>query len=274
VRAHRFSPREIPGRRFDMAQRLRLVGYMLMAFGLVFFVGSGVAFSIYNDGKNSLQSFSSVQGVELSYNEDGQLVDRGQTEEADKIMAMLTDEWGYPVSGREMDASDPLVNTASEYMYQMATIVYHVINGTTEITLTEAQLVDAEGNALTELQVGDEVLAVPSPFPAEGWTLEYPNGGKYWADFDRTNPADAAARGDIWTGTVHGLVGELGVGTVTASALKIALGIVALLAGLGAVNLLLGAGLVWAAGASRSNGRVDDTVEPTRTTERELVGAR
>jgi hypothetical protein len=256
-----------------MAQRLRLVGYMLMAFGLVFFIGSGVAFSIYNDGKNSLQSFSEVQNVELTYNEDGQLTDRGQTEEADKIMAMLTDEWGYPVSEREMNASDPLVNTASEYMYQMATIVYHSISGTTEITLTEDQLVDAEGNPVTEITVGDETLAVPEPFPAEGWTIEYPVDFKYWADFDRTNPADAVARGQVWTGTVHGLVGELGVGTVTASALKIALGMVALLAGLGAVNLLLGAGLVWTAAAGRSGGKVEDTVQPVASPERELVGS-
>ena len=257
-----------------MAQRLRLLGYMLMAFGIVFFVGAGVAFSIYNDGQHSLQSFSEVQGVELTYNEDGQLIDRGTTEGADAIMTMLTDEWGYPVSDREMDASDPLVNTASEYMYQMATVVYHVINGTTEITLNEGQLVDAEGNAITELAVGDQVLPVPNPFPAEGWTVEYPNGGKYWADFDRTNPADAAARGDIWTGTVHGLVGELGVGTVTASALKIALGMVALLAGLGAINLLLGAGLVWASSANRTGGKVEDTTDPMVADERELVGSR
>ena len=256
-----------------MAQRLRLVGYMLMAFGLVFFVGAGVAFSIYNDGKNSLQSFSEVQNVELSYNEECQLTDRGQTEEADKIMTMLTDEWGYPVSDREMDASDPLVNTASEYMYQMATIVYHSISGSTEITLTEDQHVDAEGNPVTEVTVGDETLAAPEPCPAEGWTIEYPVDFKYWADFDRTNPADAVARGQGWTGTVHGLVGELGVGTVTASALKIALGMVALLAGLGAINLLLGAGLVWTAGAARTGGKVEDTVEAVTDRERELVGS-
>jgi hypothetical protein len=256
-----------------MAQRLRIVGIMLMAFGLIFFIGSGVAFKLYNDGANSLQSFSEVQNVELTYNEDGQLVDRGTTEEAENIMAMLEDEWGYPVSGAEMDADDPLVNTASEYMYQMATVVYHSINGTTEITLTEDQLVDAEGNPITELQVGDETLAVPEPFPAEGWTVEYPNGGKYWADFDRSNPADAAARGEIWTGTVHGLVGELGVGTVTASALKLALGMVALLAGLGAVNLLLGAGLVWASGADRSGRRVEDDADTLDPKDRELVGS-
>lgn len=239
-----------------MAQRLRLVGIMLMVFGLVFFIGAGVAFKLYNDGANSLQSFSEVQNVELTYNEDGELTDRGTTEGADAIMTMLTDDWGYPVSDAEMNSDDPLVNTASEYMYQMATVVYHSISGTTEITLMEDQLVDAEGNPLTELQVGDEMLPVPSPIPADGWTIEYPVDFKYWADFDRSNPADAAARGAVWTGTVHGLVGELGVGTVTDSTLKIALGIVALLAGLGAINLLLGASLVWASGADRT--RKDD----------------
>lgn len=253
-----------------MAQRLRLVGIMLMVFGLIFFIGSGVAFKIYGDGKHSLQSFSEVQGVELTYNDEGQLIDRGETSEAQAIMDMLTDEWGYPVSSSEMNPNDPLVNTASEYMYQMATVVYHVINGTTEITLSEAQLTDADGNLMTELEVGDEVLAVPNPFPAEGWTVEYPNGGKYWADFDRTNPADAAARGEIWTGTVHGLVGELGVGTVTASALKIALGMVALLAGLGAINLLLGAGLYWTAGADRGGRKEEITSTPTK--DKDLVG--
>ena len=112
-----------------MAQRLRLVGIMLMVFGLVFFIGSGVAFKMYSDGAHSLQSFSEVQGVELSYNEDGQLVDRGDTAAAEGIMTMLTEEWGYPVSDREMDPDDPLVNTASEYMYQMATVTHHVIDG-------------------------------------------------------------------------------------------------------------------------------------------------
>ena len=125
-----------------MTQRLRLVGIMLMVFGLVFFIGSAVAFSMYSDGKHSLQSFSEIQNVELSYNDQGQLVDRGDPAEGQAIMDMLENEWGYPVSDREMDPSDPLVNTASEYMFQMATITSHVIHGTTPITLTEDMLVD------------------------------------------------------------------------------------------------------------------------------------
>jgi uncharacterized protein YjeT (DUF2065 family) len=235
-----------------MTQRLRLVGIMLMVFGLVFFIGSGVAFKMYSDGKHSLQSFSEVQNVELSYNDQGQLVDRGDPAQGQAIMDMLENEWGYPVSDREMDPSDPLVNTASEYMYQMAVITHHVIDGTYPVTLTEDQLVDADGNALSEVTVNGETVAVPDPFPAEGWTLDVNGEGRYWNDFDRTNPVDSAARPLIWTGTVHGLTGELGVGTVTASALKLALGLVALLAGLGAINLLTGAGLYWAAGPRKA----------------------
>lgn len=41
------------------------------------------------------------------------------------------------------------------------------------------------------------------------------------------------------------------MGTVTASALKLALGLTALIAGLGVINILTGAGLFWAAGAAR-----------------------
>ena len=256
-----------------MYSRFKVVGLVLVLAGFVFVGIGGYAFLKVQEGARALEAFSAAQDVKLSYNEEGQLVDRGETEGAAKIMALLTEDWGYAVNAAELDPSDPVVNTASEYMYQMATIVYHSISGTTEITLTEDQLVDAEGNPVTEITVGDETLAVPQPFPAEGWTIEYPVDFKYWADFDRTNPADAVARGQVWTGTVHGLVGELGVGTVTASALKIALGMVALLAGLGAVNVLLGAGLVWTAAAGRSGGEVEDTVEPVASPERELVGS-
>ncbi len=42
------------------------------------------------------------------------------------------------------------------------------------------------------------------------------------------------------------LIGELGVGTVTASALQLGLGLAALFAGLGATFFITGSGLVWA----------------------------
>ena len=39
----------------------------------------------------------------------------------------------------ELDPNDPLVNTASEYMCQMAVIGYHVLHGNHEVVLTEKQ---------------------------------------------------------------------------------------------------------------------------------------
>ena len=78
-------------------------------------------------------------------------------------------------------------------------------------------------------------------------TYEVPVDGRYWSQFDRTNPLDASVREQAWTGTAHALIAELGVGSVTASALQMGLGIAALAAALGAVLLLAGIGIVWAA---------------------------
>ena len=108
---------------------LGLLGVFLIVVGLGFFVGGGYAYSQVQGGYGSLQAFSEAQNVELSYNEDGQLIDRGTTEGADAIMSLLVDDWAYPVVEGDLDPNDPLVNTGTEYMFQMATIVYHVING-------------------------------------------------------------------------------------------------------------------------------------------------
>ncbi|MDH3730835.1 MAG: hypothetical protein OES13_06910 [Acidimicrobiia bacterium] len=224
-----------------MMNRLRIVGIILLVIGVLFMVGGGVAFSKVQDGYGSLAAFSEAQGVELSYNEDGQLIDRGTTEGADAIMTLLTDDWGFsPVSG-DLDPGDPLVNTATEFMYQMATINYHVLHGTQTIVLTEDA--EFEGEA----------------FPAG--TYEFEVDGRYWTDFNRSHPLEGPARSQAWTGTVHGLVGELGVGTVTHSVLQIGLGIAAILAGIGFLSMLTGGGLVWAS-RSKGNGMpgVPDTI--------------
>ena len=120
-----------------MKSRFAKVGYGLAVFGLAFLVAGGVAYFRVQDGYGSLQAFSEAQNVELSYNEDGQLIDRGTTEEADAIMALLVDDWNYPVVDGDMDPGDPLVNTGSEYMFQMATIAHHTLTGTQEVVLAE-----------------------------------------------------------------------------------------------------------------------------------------
>jgi hypothetical protein len=228
-----------------MRKRLGAIGTVLIGIGVIFVIAGGVAYFRVQDGYDSLQAFSEAQNVQLSYNEDGQLVDRGTTEGADAIMTLLTDEWAYPVVEADFDPDDPLVNTASEYMYQMATIVHHVQAGTQTVVLDEA--VDYEGMTF------------------EAGTYEFAVDGRYWTDFDRLHPLEGPARGQAWTGTVHGLVGELGVGTVTHSTLQMGLGLAGVLAGLGLVFMFNGAGLVWAARGREIE--VPDTVPEALTRE-------
>jgi len=208
-----------------MRGRLRRLGFVLAAAGLVFVVAGGVAYAKAQDGYGALQSFSEAQNVTLSYNEDGQLTDRGTVESAEAIMTLLNQDWGYPVVESELDPNDPVVNTASEYMFQMATIGYHTLHGTQTVTLAE----DVEYNG--------EV------YPAG--TYEFDVDGRYWTDFDRMNPIEGPARDQAWTGTVHGLFAELGVGTLTHSALKLSLALAGLFAGVGFLSIFTGFGLVW-----------------------------
>jgi hypothetical protein len=209
-----------------VATRLRRLGIVLAVLGLVFTIGAAYAFIRVQDGYKSLNAFSAAQNVTLNYNEDGQLVDRGTPEGANAIMSLLTDDWGYPVVAGELDPADPLVNTASEYMYQMATIAYHTLHGATTVTLTEP------------VEYNGETFAAG--------TYEFQNDGRYWTQFDREHPIEGAARGLIWSGTAHALIGELGVGTMTATALQMGLALAGLFAGIGFAFLVAGVGLVWA----------------------------
>ena len=65
------------------SNRIRTLGYILAAIGVLFFVVAGIAYTKVQDGYGALDAFSAKQNVLLTYNEDGQLVDRGTTEGAD-----------------------------------------------------------------------------------------------------------------------------------------------------------------------------------------------
>ena len=80
-----------------MRKRLRLVGVFLAVAGLGFGVAAAVAYAKVQDGYGSLQAISEQQNVTLSYNDEGQLIDRGETEGAEAIMSLLEDDWQYPV---------------------------------------------------------------------------------------------------------------------------------------------------------------------------------
>jgi len=209
-----------------MINRLKKLGIVLSLFGLVFVVASGYAFVKVQEGQTSLNAFSAAQKVSLAYNEEGQLVDRGTTEGAQAIMALLTDDWGYPVQAAELDPNDPIVNTGSEYMFQMATVAYHTLHGTQTVVLTE----DVEYNG--------ELF--------KAGTYEVPVDGRYYADFDRAHPLEGPARTQAWSAVALGLIGQLGVGASTASSLQMGLGLAVLFAGVGFTFMLAGLGLVWA----------------------------
>jgi hypothetical protein len=222
-------------------KRFSILGAVLMAAGLAFVITGVVAYTKVQDGYDSLQAFSEAQNVELSYNEDGELTDRGTTEGAEAIMQLLKEDWNYPVVEGDLDPNDPLVNTATEYMYQMATVGYHVLHGTQEVTLDEA--VEYEGETF------------------DPGTYEFDVDGRYWTGFDRMHPIEGPAREQAWSGTVHGLFAELGVGTVTHSTLQMGLALSALFAGVGLAFLLTGGGVLWAARA-KEEGQVSvpDTI--------------
>jgi len=211
--------------------RLKVLGVMLAVFGLAFIAGGGYAYYKTDQGAKALQAFSAAQNVTLTYNQDGQLVDRGKTEGAAAIMSLLTNDWGYTVSSSELNPNDPLVNTASEYMFQMATISYHTLHAETTVTFPADVIVDG---AVVQ----------------KAGTYDFVNDGKYWTGFSRANPIEGAAREKVWTGTALALIGQLGVGSVTASTLQVGIGMAALMAGLGGILVLFGLGLVWAASAA------------------------
>jgi len=211
-----------------MTTRLRRLGLVLTIVGLVFAAGGAFAFIKTQEGYRSLNAFSAAQNVKLAYNEQGQLTDGGDPAKAAVIMSLLTNEWGYATNPADFDPNDPVINTASEYMYQMAAISEHTLTSTVKVTLTE----DVTASDGTVYKAG---------------TYDFPVNGRYYSEFDRSNPIEAQARGLAWSPLPLSLIGQLGVGAVTASSLQMGIGIAGLFAAVGFVFAFAGLGLVWAA---------------------------
>ena len=211
-----------------MTTRLQRLGIGLVLIGIAFFAAGGYAYIRTQDGASSLQAFSAAQNVKLAYNDQGQLIDHGDVVAAQNIMSLLVNDWGYKVSSAELNPNDPLVNTASEYMYQMATISEHTLTSTVKVTLPEP------------------VTAADGTVYAAG-TYDFPVNGRYYANFDRNNPIEAQARGIAWSPLPLALIGQLGVGAATASSLQMGLGISGLFAAIGFTFAFAGFGLFWAA---------------------------
>jgi hypothetical protein len=221
-----------------MLNRLRILGAITVIIGIVFAGAGGYAYLQVQDGAAALEGFSNAQNVTLSYDEDGELTDRGTTEGADEIMKLLTEDWNWPVNEGDLDPSDPVTNTATEYMFQMATIAQHTLHGTQTVVLTETKEYDANGDGTIQ---PDEI------FPPGSY--EVPGDGRYWTDFDRSHPLEGPARGQAWSGTVHGLFAELGVGATTHTSIQLALGVALVTFLVGVGFLVLGGGLLWVGSA-------------------------
>jgi len=220
------------GRVDPVIRRLKGLGVALFVIGLVFVAAGAYAYVKVQDGTKSLQAYSAAEAVNLNYNADGKLLDHGEVAGGAKIMSLLVDDWQFPVVKSDFDPKDPLVNTASEYMYQMATITEHTLNAKVSVVLKE----DVTGADGTVVKAG---------------TYDFVNDGKYWATFGQ-DPISKAARGLVWSPTAHALIANLGVGAATASALQLGLAVAALTAGLGGTFLLTGFGLLWATRAEEA----------------------
>jgi hypothetical protein len=137
-------------------------------------------------------------------------------------------------------------------MFQMATIAFHTLNGTQVVVLAE----DVEYNGET-FSAGTYDVAVD---------------GRYWTGFDRMHPLEGPARGQAWSGTAHGLIAELGVGTVTHSALQLGLAIAGTLAAIGLTAIVAGLGLVWATKEQKATKPQPPATEPDPKKELEPIG--
>jgi len=240
-----------------MGSRLKILGVIVIIVGLVSWGVAAYAYTKVQSGTDALESFSAAQNVTLSYNDDGELTDRGTTEGADEILKLLGETWGWSIADGELDPKDAVVNTATEYMYQMATIGQHTLHGTQTVVLTERVEWDGDGEEgmspdatvytggeWDPTTMGEDAIFLPG-------TYQVPVNERYWTAFNRSHPLDGPARAQAWNGTVHGLFAELGGGATTASVLALSTGVVGVTALMGLGFVVTGAGLIWVGMAGR-----------------------
>jgi len=239
-----------------MLSRLRVVGVIVALIGLAGVLGGFYGWTRIQEGARALAGFSAAQNVALTYNEQGQLVDRGTTEQADEIKKLLGETWKWPINNGDLNPNDPVTNTGTEYMYQMATVAYHTLHGEQQVTLDTAVAYDGDGDGTVAagapsytpetLPQGAEYVALThSDANFAPGTYTVPVEGRYWTGFNRTHPLDGPARESAWNGTVHGLFAQLGVGATTAAALQMGEALAYIAMAFGILFIITGLGLVW-----------------------------
>lgn len=214
----------------NLMTRLRILGILLAAAGLAA-AGGGFLYGMpqADDGLDSAQAMYEAQGVKLSYDKNGTLVDRGTPEGARRIMALLVDDWKYPVNRANLDPNNPVVNTRDELMFFYATITYHVLNQTVAVKLTEKDVAKPlEFRGVTYDKAGTYNLTVQ----------------KYYAQFDRSNPIERQLR-DAWSPQALALTGSLSGGHANQAAGELAKMTTLAVGAIGLLFTFAGVGLVW-----------------------------
>jgi hypothetical protein len=248
----------------NLEGRLRIVGAIIAIIGAIGVVGGGYGYLRVQEGANALQGFSDAQNVTLTYNDARQLVDRGTPEGAAAIKELLGGTWKWPINDSELNPDDPVVDTGTEYMFQMATIAYHTLHGEQNVTLAEQVRYDGDGD---DVVAADAPVLSPTTLPEGVWdpavqgygdaifepgTYVVPVNERYWTGFNRTHPLDGPARELAWNGTVHGLFEELGVGATTAAALTMGQSVAFVAIAFGVTFIIAGLGLVWVGMAKKA----------------------
>ncbi len=209
--------------------RLKITGAVLIAAGLGV-AGMGFVYGLKqaDDGLASAQAMYEEQGVRLTYNSDGVLVDRGTPEGAQAILDLLETDFRYPVNHANLDPKDTLVNTRDELMYEYATITYHVLHTSVAVKLTEKD-VPITYRSVEYTQPGTYNI-----------TLEH-----YYAHLDRTNPIEAQLRA-AWSPLAFGLTSALAGAHANQAAGELARMTSIGFGGIGLLFAAAGAGMVWA----------------------------
>lgn len=207
-------------------KKLRIVGIYFVLVGLVVLSLGTVVLIKAQAGLDSLDAVYERQGLSLSYDENGNFVDRGSIDDGNAILSLLTDDWKYPLNRKNLNPNDPLVNTPDELMVQYAIISYHVMRGVHTVVLEE----DVEYNG--------EVFTAG--------TYEVGVDGRYWGDFDRKHPLYGPIREKAWSPTAHGLLAEISAGVDADYQAGFAHFMGMLIMGFGFIFMFGGGGLYWA----------------------------
>lgn len=203
-------------------------GLVLVMGGIVGISMGAYLFIMADAGLGSLEAVYEVQGRYMSYDDEGNFTDRGTAEAGAKILALLEEDYAYPLNYANLDPEDPLVNTPDELMVQYGIITYHTLHGTQTVVLDEA--VEYQGVTY------------------EAGTYEVEVDGKYYSDFDRRHPLEGPARTMAWSPLALSLNAQLigGVNTDLQAGLAHFLSW-SVFAGFGAMFVVTG-GLVFAGG--------------------------